>query len=179
MASISFTTLATANSDDSIVAAINSLHKRGDSLQLDIHRLLVAVCARWATSGDIRPAVKHINLLLHKGKLGGLRLNAIRQWVETYMGFTFIEEGDLKGTFKAGDMKANGLNMKELTNNRWWEFKPEAPYKPMDFDKMFLSLMNKAEKRAGSTTSEDNVDPGLLAALKSAREDYISKNVAN
>lgn len=179
MATVTFAKLHLANSEDVITAAINSLHKRSESLQLDLHRTLVAICIRWGQTGDVRPAVKHINHILTKGKLGGVRTNAIRAWVETYMGFTFLEEGDDKGTFKAGKMKGSALNIKELTNNRWWEFKPEPGYKPMDFDKMFLSLMSKAEKRSTEATDADNVDPGMLAALKAARQNYIESQVGH
>lgn len=101
MASISFTKLASVNDEASIANAIKSLHTRGDSLQLDIHRLLVAICTRWAASGDVRPVAGHINMLLAKDKLGGVRKNAIRAWVETYMGLKLVEEGENKGNFYA------------------------------------------------------------------------------
>ncbi|WFG40853.1 hypothetical protein ParaKuw1_00020 [Paracoccus phage ParKuw1] len=172
MASISFTKLASVNDEASIANAIKSLHTRGDSLQLDIHRLLVAICTRWAASGDVRPVAGHINMLLAKDKLGGVRKNAIRAWVETYMGLKLVEEGENKGNFYAPKAIANGqhLDMKALTNNRWWEFKPEAEYKPIDDPrKLIAGLVAKMEKDVAQMGEASKVTPEMIAALKAAR----------
>lgn len=176
MAAISFTKLASVNDEASITAAIKSLHTRGDSLQLDIHRLLVAVCTRWAASGDVRPVAGHINLLLDKDKLGGVRKNAIRAWVETYMGLKLVEEGENKGQFYAPKGIANGkhLDMKALTNNRWWEFKPEPEYKPIDDPrKLIAGLVAKMEKDVGQMGEKSKVTPEMIAGLKALNQPEI------
>lgn len=173
MAAISFTKLASVNDEAGITAAIKSLHTRGDSLQLDIHRLLVAICTRWATSGDVRPVSGHINLLLSKDKLGGVRKNAIRAWVETYMHLKLVEEGENKGMFYAPKGISNGkhLDMKALTNNRWWEFKPEAEYKPIDDPrKLIAQLVSKMEKDVGHMGEASKVTPEMLAGLKALNQ---------
>lgn len=170
---INFNTLAKVNSDASIEAAIGSLAKRSDTLQLDIHKLLVAIGARWAASGDIRPAVKHVNMLIDTlGK--GVRLNAIRSWVEVHFGLTYAEDGEMKGKFVAGKRKATDLDISAMANERWWELKVEPEYKPMDFDKMFNALLAKASK--ADKSKGDDVDPGLVHALKAAREEYLKAN---
>ena len=176
MATISFTKLADVNDEAGITAAIKSLHTRGDTLQLDIHRLLVAICTRWAASGDMRPVAGHINLLLAKDKLGGVRKNAIREWVETFMGLKLVEEGENKGDFYAPKSLANGqhMNLKELTNNRWWEFKPEAEYKPIDDPrKLIAGLIAKMEKDVGKMGDESKVTPEMILGLKALNRPVI------
>ena len=169
MASISFTKLASVNDEVGITAAINSLHTRGDSLQLDVHRLLVAICTRWAASGDVRPVAGHINLLLTKDKMGGVRKNAIRAWIETYMGLKLVAEGENKGDFYVpkGINDGKHLHLKELSNNRWWEFKPEPEYQPITDDmKLVKQLIAKMEKDVGQMGEASNVRPDVLAGLK-------------
>lgn len=172
MASISFNKLATVNDDASIANAIKSLHTRSDSLQLDIHRLLVAICTRWASSGDVRPVAGHINMLLAKDKLGGIRKNAIRAWVETYMHLRLVEDGDNKGNFYApkGISSGKHLDIKALTNNRWWEFKPEAEYRPIDDPyKLIAGLVAKMEKDRVHMGEASKVSVEMIEALKAAR----------
>lgn len=162
-----FTALDTVNDEASITKAIQSLHKRGETLQLDIHRVLVAVAVRWASSGDCRPVAGHINLLLTKDKLGGVRKNAIREWVETFMQLALNGEGEfyVPANLKAG----KHLNVKDLGNNRWWEFKVEAEYKPIqDAHKLVAQLVAKLEKDRATLGESSEVDPALIAALKAA-----------
>ena len=169
MASISFTKLASVNDEAGITAAINSLHTRGESLQLDIHRVLVAICKRWADSGDVRPVAMHINLLLSKDKMGGVRKNAIRAWIETYMGLKMVTEGDNKGHFYVpkGINAGKHLQMKELINKRWWEFKPEPEYQPISDDTQLVKqLIAKMEKDVGKMGEASNVSPEMLDGLK-------------
>jgi len=169
MASINFTKLSSVNDEAGITAAINSLHTRGESLQLDIHKVLVAICKRWADSGDMRPVAMHINLLLSKDKMGGIRKNAIRLWIETYMGLKMVTEGDNKGDFYVPKGMNDGkhLQMNKLINNRWWEFKPEPDYKPIDDDmKLVKQLIAKMEKDVGKMGDASNVRPDVIAGLK-------------
>lgn len=176
MAAINFTKLASVNNEADLTAAIKSLHTRGDSLQLDIHRVLVAICTRWAASGDMRPVAGHINLLLDKDKLGGVRKNAIREWIETFMGLALVEEGENKGNFYVPKALASGqhMNLKELTNNRWWEFKPEAEYKPIDDPrKLIAALIAKMEKDVGKMGDESKVTPEMIAGLKALNQPAI------
>lgn len=174
---VNYNKLAT---DEAIAAAIGSLHNRAESMQLDVHKVLVAICAKWNATKDKRGVAEHINLLLSKDKLGGLRTNAIREWVETFMGLMVIADGDDKGKFMVpADKKAGQhLQMDVLVNKRWWEFKPEAPYQPLDFDKQWDALAKKARTRlAAGVKDEDNIDAGMIAAMNKARAEYLaSKN---
>lgn len=171
---ISIDKLTLANDDAAIDRAIAGIHKKSATLQLDIHKVLVAIAKRWESTGDVRPAVKHVNTLLAKGQLGGMRTNAIKAWVQEFFGFIVVEEGEAKGSFVFGKLKAGALDLVAIVENKWWEFKPEAEYKPMDFDKMLMALLSKAEKRTETATEQDKVDPALIAAVKLARANYIA-----
>lgn len=174
MAKINYSKLALVNSDDAIDAAILSVQKRGDSVQMDIHRILYALTERWHTTGDVRPAVRHVNMLIDNMPKG-IRCNAIRSWVEVHMGMIFAEEGENKGKFVAGKRKAKELDLKGAMNERWFEFKAEAPYKPMNFEQMFATLMTKAAK--ADPAKGDEVDKGLVEALAKAKHEYMQSKI--
>jgi len=168
MSKVVFKTLAERNDESSIVSAINSLHRRSDSLQLDIHLVLTAIATRWAASGDMRPVSTHINLLLTKDKMGGVRKNAIKAWVQKHMGLAIIEEGDNKGHFYVPvDLKdGKHLKLKELCNERWWEMKPEEDYKPIeDPIKLIKALTNKLIKDQNKAGDQTKVTPEMIEAL--------------
>lgn len=163
MTRINFTKLALANSDDQFLAAIASIQRRGETVQLDIHLFLVAVASRWAGTGDVRPAVKMINKLVD-ALPQGIRSNAIKAWVETHLGFQW----DQSGMFKPGDLKHSDLAIKKLANVRWWEFKPEPDYKPMDFTASVLTLIKKADDRVRKNDPRDAINSDILRAVKFA-----------
>ncbi|SFD69683.1 hypothetical protein SAMN04488523_102107 [Sulfitobacter brevis] len=163
MAPINFTKLALANSDDQFLAAIDSIQRRGHAVQLDIHLFLVAVASRWASTGDVRPAVGMVNKLI-EALPHGVRSNAIKAWVETHLGFVWTQT-DL---FQAGTTRHADLSIKTLANVRWWEFKPEPAYKPMDFAAALLSLTTRADDRLQKPDPRDVIDAQLLRIVKGA-----------
>lgn len=169
MSKITFNKLAMVNNESDITKAINSLHTRGDSLQLDIHKTLVAICVRWNSSGDVRPVAKHINHLLSNKNMGGIRKNAIKLWIETFMGMKLVAEGDNKGDFYVPKELRGGahLDLKELTNNRWWELKVESEYQPIDDPmKLIKGLMKRLENDRAKAGTESKVTPTMLDSLK-------------
>jgi hypothetical protein len=175
MTKINYAKLHTVNDDAAIEKAILAVCDRGTTVQMDIHRVLVAIATRWFTTGDIRPAVKHVNLLIeHMPK--GIRSNAIKAWVETHMGLVYATEGENKGTFVIGKRKGADLDIPTLTNERWFEFKPEAEYKPIDFDAMWNALMKRMEK--ADESKGDKFDKGLVEHLRKARAEYMTQNIA-
>lgn len=163
-----FAKLDKATNEAEITKAIQSIHKRGGALQLDIHHVLVAVAVRWATSGDMRPVAAHINLLLTKDQIGGVRKNAIRAWVETHMQLAISEE--TKEFYVPTPLKSgNHLKLKDLANSRWWEFKPEPEYQPInDAHKLVSQLVAKLQKDRDTLGDKSEVPAELIAALKEA-----------
>lgn len=151
--------------DDHITLAIGKVHAQADTLQMNIHRILVAVAQQWVKHGDVRPAVGHVNALLD-AMPKGVRSNGIRKWVEVFFGMVLKVDGDDKGKFVAGKLKASDLLMDKLTASTWWTFAPEAPYKPLDFAAELQKLVKKAVERADKTTTGDMIPAELLAGCK-------------
>lgn len=170
MTKIAFNKLTAVNSETDITNAINSLHTRGASLQLDIHKTLVAISERWLNSGDVRPVAKHINHLVNKEQLGGMRKNSIKAWVETFMGLKVVEEGDNKGMMYVPKDIRDGkhLDVKALTNNRWWDFKgAEADYIPIADPRILLeNLIKKLEKDRAKAGQASIVQIEMINDLK-------------
>lgn len=145
---------------------IEAIVKAGESVQLRVHKLLNTMAANWIKSGDVRPVVTGVNLLLEKFPRG-LRSNAIKAWVEHFFGF--IMNAETK-QFVAGKRKAISLDLHAIKNIRWWEFKPEPEYQPItDFNKLLSGLIAKAEKDVKELGEKSVVDPELLAALKAVK----------
>lgn len=165
---INYDKLASANSEGAITAAIKSLHLRDAKHSMDIHRVLVAICERWKTSGDMRPVAGHINHLLDKTQLIGKRKNAIRKWVEVHMKLALVEEGENKGLFYVPKDKHSGkhLDMSKLTNERWHEMTPEPKYTPIDDDmKLVKALLAKLKNDRAKLGDASKVNPATIAAL--------------
>lgn len=159
MAKLNFARLET---DEAFVAALKNIQTRSNSLQLDVHLFLVSLAARWQKTGDIRPVVKFTNELV--GAMGGgMRSNAVKAWVEAFFGFVWNET---EGAFVAGTLKASGLDLEKIRNNRWWEFKPEPAYKPMDFRAQIISLVKNAEKRLSKPNDADQIDAEDVRLVK-------------
>lgn len=175
MAKVNFNKLVQANDEDTFVAAIASIKNRGESVQMDIHRFLCAILERWTVTGDVRPMVKYVNLLLAELPKG-IRSNAIKAWVEVHMGLIWAVDGENKNTFVAGKRKVKDVQLKDAQNERWFEFKAEPDYKPMDFDKMFAALMTRAGK--ADPEKGDAVDTGLVQALAKAAHEYKQSQIA-
>lgn len=166
---INFKTLHEGNSDAAMKEAIQSIHRRASTMQLDIHRILYAIAYRWNKSGDVRQVASNLNLLLDKDQLGGVRKNAIRMWIEVHLQATFIEEGELKGQFFVHKSLSDGkhINLNAALNERWWEMQVEAEYKPVqDAVKLVKQLIAKLEKDRAKVGLASVVNPALIEALK-------------
>lgn len=154
---------ASLTTDAAITAAIEDVHQRGESLQLDIQTLIVAVAVRWATTGDVREPVKHINALLHKNMLRGMRKNALRAYVELYFGFVFNEETK---QLVAGKKSHHELDIKAMGQERWWELTPEPEYKPIaDFSAEIDRLIKRATTDRQKMGEQSAVSEEMLAKL--------------
>lgn len=169
MTKINFTKLAKSDTATDFANAVADINSRGNTLQLDIQLYLHAVATRFVETGDVRPAVERVNMLVDKKNLfRGIRRNALITWVETMIGFEYIMEGEKAHTFHASKAKAKDINLVELAKkeNHWFNFTPEAPYQPLDLNVLIKALVAKAEKRSANAKPEDSIDADKLAALK-------------
>lgn len=153
----------TLNTDAKITAAIQSIHDTGETLQLQIHKVLVAVAARWAKTGDVRQPVMHVNALLVSDKLKGMRKNAMRVWVEKHLGFVFNEETK---QFVAGKRTAKELSIKDLANAHWWAETPEPEYVPVKPEVAMARMIQQFEKDRAKLGDKSAVTPEMILALK-------------
>ena len=159
---------ALSASDADITRGIKMVHTSVETQQLRIHKILFAICVRWNKTGDVRPAVKHVAELLDENKMKGMRKNAIRAWVETYMHFTFDEATN---AFVAGkDKSGKSLDLKDCENKRWWELKPEPKYVPIEDPlKLVQQLISKMEKDKKTMGEESKVSVEMLEFLRTAK----------
>lgn len=149
----------------------DSIHRRADTIQGDIHRYLVAVAVRWEKSGDNRDTAGHadrVNSLLHELPKG-IRGNAIREWVSKHLKLTFVtEDTPAKNTFVMGTAKAKELDLDALSAERWYDLKPEPAYKPIDLAADMERMLKAAIKRRDVATEDDNIPTELLTSLQAA-----------
>lgn len=159
---------ADLKSDAAISRGISSLVKRNANLRTDLHILLNAIAARWIETGDVRTPVKLVNELL-AADLKGLHTNAFKAWIEEFFGFIYVTEGEQKDTFVSGKLKAADLRVQDMRNTRWYEFKPEPAYQPVDPAKALAQMIRRFEndrKKAGDATQ---VTPEMIEALKALK----------
>ena len=169
MNNVDFGALAHSNSNASFASAVAEINKRGSALQLDIQLYLHAVAVRWKETGDVRPAVERINMLIDKKALfKGVRRNALVNWVEIMLGFEYITEGDNAHTFHANKAKPGGFNLVEMAKqeNHWYNLTPEPDPQPVSLNALLMALVNKADKRAAKHLADDDIPADTLAALK-------------
>lgn len=161
--------LLVTDNNAAFATAVADINKRGQALQLDIQRYLHAVAVRWKETGDVRPAVVRVNMLIDKKTLfKGVRRNAILSWIEINFGFEYVTEGDNKDHFHANKAKADRFNLKELEKqeNHWYNMTPEPEYVPMDLNGLIAALVAKVDKRAANIKDGDAISLAQLNALK-------------
>lgn len=170
MTKVSFSALDQSDNQDDFIAAVANINERGESLQLDIQKYMTAVAVRWQQTGDVRPAVLRINLLIDKSKrFKGGRWNAVLAYVEAAFGFIFVTEGDAANTFIKGTTTAKQLDMHMFLEqkNFWWNFVPEPDYAPMNLNAEIAALLKKVDncQKEGSKRKLE-ASPEVMDALR-------------
>ena len=150
-----------------IDARIALLHKSGQRMQNEMHRLACSVLAVVGTTKDVRVVHKFVLAMPEMA-----RTNGLRNWFEQFAPVKFITEGEGEaqvervifvkdGKFKLGDAMAKPF----------WKFsaKEGAPYEPIDLN----AYVNQKIKRLGKDIEKapapaDTVDPRktLIDAFK-------------
>jgi hypothetical protein len=85
------------------------------------------------------------------------------------MGLAVVEEGDNKGMMYAPKDIRDGkhIDVKAVTNTRWWEFKVEADYVPIDDPrKLIENLIKKLEKDRAKAGLSSVVEVEMINDLK-------------
>lgn len=156
--------------DAAITKEIGAIKIAGAKLQNRIHVVAVSILARWAETGDRRPAIANINALLDAMPAMS-RANALRQWVQLHFKLEYSEKKMAwpEGQSFTPDTEA----VKAAADEPFWELAPEPEYKPVNFAALLSKLVKAAEKdleKAAEKGFTSSVDAEKLAALKALAE---------
>lgn len=134
--------------------AILSLHKRGQALQAEMHKIAVSVLAHVNEHKDVRVVAKMLAAMPEAS-----RTNALRAWFEHFGPVGFGEKDNIFH-------KPKNVNMQAAAATPFWKFQPEAAYQPIDVEAK-LSALIKALTKDESETKRDHHDViNVLSALK-------------
>lgn len=130
-----------------ITKLIVSVTTRGKKLENDLHVAAVSTLHHAGQHGDITLA----NRLL-EGLPASTRKNALREWYLSFGKFKWNEEEKALAYDKT---KQSMLD--EAIATPFWEFKPEAAFKPVDVAGALLSFLNRCDsaEAKGQQFSDD------------------------
>lgn len=139
------------------------------TLQGQSHLIACSILKVWAETGNVAHAVRLTNDLL-EAMPDMTRSNAMKAWFETFAGFVWdVKEKVFK--YHKERTTIDVASVQSAVREPWWQFKPEAPYKPIDIDALMESLIKRAEKRREDGLKDgDSVPAVKLKALKLIRD---------
>lgn len=148
--------LFTAEAD--INKAIESIKRRGASLQADMHKVACSILLHLGKHQDVRVLRRFLEAVPEMS-----RANALRQWFETF-GPVSYEGG------KAVYDREKKVRLGNAIEKPFWRFKANegTPYVPL-MDQYFKNQISKLEKDQRETKRDHSA---LIAALKVAAETY-------
>ena len=153
-----------------IKAAIDSIERRGKKMDRDIQVAALSAMQHHVEHGD----VTLINRLV-ASMPKGMRVNALRAFIETFGAVRYDAESKLFMHVKGGTFRIDDA-MAVL----WNEFKPEAAYQPItDPFKRFDQLVSQFERDMKEMGDASKVTPDMIEALKSAKAQAIAAGILN
>lgn len=162
-------TLKSLNATSSmLVAASGTIDKR-----IAAHLINIAKHINGAGNGDVSAANFFFSLL---SSTSGLRRDAIGNWLMAYAGVSWNAQKKQFGR------KKNFVFEEQLaTENPWYMFTKQAPFKPFDLDKALKAILNKAKAALEDEehAAEHKVRKDQLRLLEAMLSDkpaaYVSK----
>jgi hypothetical protein len=103
-----------------IERATLAFSKAGVKLQSEAHKLACSVLAHVGEHGDVRVVSRFLDSFPEMS-----RVNAVRAWFENFGPVTF--EGNVPKFVRGGKTRLG-----EALETPFWQFKPEAEYKPLN-----------------------------------------------
>jgi hypothetical protein len=146
-----------------ITKLIVSVTTRGKKLEADLHLAAVSTLNHAGLHGDITLA----NRLLD-GLPASTRKNALREWYLAFGKFKWNEEDK---TLAYDKSKQTMLD--EAIATPFWEFKPEAAFKPLDIAGSLLSFLNRVDS---ATAKGQEFSAEELAVVKAVREMVVTND---
>ena len=136
--------------------AIMLAGENSETLQLRVHKILVAIAVAWQDGADQKAAVKRVNYLLDE-LADGVRKQAIVAWVTSPKLFgMLVKEVEVAGktagvtktvkVIAAGKKKAKALDMQFIANAHWWTFTKEPEFKAFDLTAKITALLVEADR---------------------------------
>jgi hypothetical protein len=162
-----FSVLHTKTDTASWTKAAESIQKRGNTLQLDVHLYLHAVAVAWKAHDDIRTVVSRCNLLIAHLPLG-FRTKAVNEWVERMFGLIMSVEEKAFVAHAKPVITGKTIDLEKIKNTRWFDFKKEPEYKGLDFSAQLIKLVDAADKRMAKPNEKDKIDQDLTSRVRNA-----------
>jgi hypothetical protein len=151
---------------DSLVAMVA---KDGQSLQQKIHNIAVCFLKYWHDNPDQGSVVtEKMNALVDAA---GYHKNALGAWIQMMTPMVLSEENK-KFYIPANVEKLMGKEFIKCRDTTFWEVKPPAQVKAIDFFEDVAKLVAKAQKRIETPKDgvEDHIDRDLMRAVIDAME---------
>lgn len=141
-----------------INAKSEALGKQTKNIQEAIHNHAIVIAQHIAEHGDVTIADTLVEAL---GK--SLRSNALRQW---FLDFGGCMWNDKKKKF--GKKKDFTLDVGAATANPFWEYVPEAAFKPIDGNALLAAALKKMKAALEDTdhAGQHKVDAKMVRALE-------------
>lgn len=129
---------------NSLKKAINSIKSRGKKLDSDIQ---LAVCSAIQNHAEHYSTTLTNQLVEAMPK--GSRVNALREFIETFSGMSYSQE---EKCFV--NDKSKKADIKGAMGSVWTDFKPEPQFKGFDLEASIKKLLDQAVKMAGDENPE-------------------------
>jgi len=156
--------------DAEIVAGIKSIGNRARSIRVDIHKILCAMTNNWAADGAVNVCAERMSQLLNE--IDGAHKQKLVNWANNFCSFTYEKDGDGNEFFKY-DAKKTKLTVAEwgaLKGVNMFDFTPDNPVKPFNFQQKLKALIEQGEKRlkadANKRSDEDAITQAEIDAVK-------------
>lgn len=140
-----------------IEAAITSINTRGKILDKAIQVAALSCMAHHSEHGD----TTLLNSLV-KNMPKGSRVNALREFIQTYPGVTYDEDTEVFSHVKG----AAKFDLEVMSETMWTEFKPEKAYIPFDAAAAITAIIKKIDK--ADVAKGDKVTPAQATAIRTA-----------
>lgn len=149
--------------DAGIETAIGKAKTQGATLQASFHRIAVSILMRMEKDSDHNTCVRLVNSMI-EALPAMTRKNAMKTWVEKYMGYAYNKDDKAFVFAKVSGFK---INVKAAVNEPFWDCDPEKDYQPIsDWTKLVAGLVARGLKDLEKMGENSKVDMEQLAILQ-------------
>lgn len=142
---------------------IAALHKSGQRLQTEMHKLACSVLLHLGQNKDVRVVLAFLNAMPEMS-----RTNGLRAWFEKHGPIKFEQVGEGKdATERAIFVKDKATVLGAAIDKPFWKFnaKEGMPYEALDMEKFVKQTIARLEKDAKETKQDHTA---LIAAIRNA-----------